>query len=128
MVCLAQAHMPVCMLTVQYRMHSAISSWPSKHFYEGLLVNADSVKDKGRAAAFHRQSCFSPLMLYDCRWFAYTALIPEESFHQLWILHASSVMLNGAVHDWLVNAENVMTRAEQCCMTAVTCLCCIAYS
>ena len=55
------------MLQEQYRMHPAISAWPSKHFYKGLLVNAESVRGKGRAAAFHRQSCFLPLAFYDCR-------------------------------------------------------------
>ncbi len=66
--CCAQAGMPVCMLTEQYRMHPAISAWPSQHFYQGLLVDAESVQGKGKAAGFHKQRCFAPLALYDCRW------------------------------------------------------------
>ena len=69
--------MPVCMLTEQYRMHPAISAWPSQHFYQGLLVDAESVQGKGKAAGFHRQRCFAPLVLYDCRWTALAALSPQ---------------------------------------------------
>lgn len=31
------------MLKIQYRMHPAISSFPSQRFYDGLIGNADSV-------------------------------------------------------------------------------------
>ena len=62
--------MPVCMLTEQYRMHPAISAWPSQHFYQGLLVDAESVQGQGKAASFHQQQSFPPLALYDCRWTA----------------------------------------------------------
>ena len=65
-----QAGLPVCMLTEQYRMHSTISAWPSQHFYGGRLVDADSVQGQGKAAGFHKQRCFPPLALYDCRWAA----------------------------------------------------------
>ena len=67
MGCCAQAGVPVCMLQEQYRMHPAISAWPSRFFYAGRLSDADSVQGRGRAAAFHRQSCFPPLAFYDCR-------------------------------------------------------------
>ena len=67
MGCCAQAGVPVCMLQEQYRMHPAISAWPSRFFYAGRLSDAESVQGRGRAAAFHRQSCFPPLAFYDCR-------------------------------------------------------------
>ena len=68
--------MPVCMLTEQYRMHPAISAWPSQYFYKGLLVDADSVRSRGKAAGFHKRHCFAPLALYDCRWSLVTAPPP----------------------------------------------------
>ena len=67
--------MPVCMLTEQYRMHPAISAWPSQYFYRGLLVDAESVRDQGKAAGFHKRRCFAPLALYDCRW----AVVPPHT-------------------------------------------------
>ena len=48
-------------------MHPAISAWPARFFYEGRLSDAESVQGRGRAAAFHRQSCFPPLAFYNCR-------------------------------------------------------------
>ena len=48
-------------------MHPVISAWPSRFFYAGRLSDAESVQGRGRAAAFHRQSCFPPLAFYDCR-------------------------------------------------------------
>ena len=65
--CCVQAGMPVCMLQEQYRMHPAISAWPSRFFYRGRLSDAESVQGRIRAAAFHKQSCFPPLAFYDCR-------------------------------------------------------------
>lgn len=44
----------VHMLTVQYRMHPAISAFPSMYFYEGKLVDAPVVLQGGRDAPFHR--------------------------------------------------------------------------
>ena len=76
--------MPVCMLTEQYRMHPAISAWPSQHFYQGLLVDAESVQGEGKAAGFHKQRCFAPLALYDCRWTTLTVhLVSAESIKLL---------------------------------------------
>lgn len=72
-----QAGMPVCMLTEQYRMHPSISAWPSQYFYKGLLVDAESVQGQGKAAKFHQQRCFQPLMLYDCRWSALLHLLSQ---------------------------------------------------
>lgn len=37
------AGVPAIMLDTQYRMHSAISAFPAKHFYGGMLRDADNV-------------------------------------------------------------------------------------
>ena len=70
----AQAGYPVCLLSEQYRMHPAISAWPSSYFYEGRLLDAPGVAagsgggggGGGRAAPWHATLCFPPLAFYDC--------------------------------------------------------------
>ncbi|KAK9830550.1 hypothetical protein WJX72_012414 [[Myrmecia] bisecta] len=64
---LQQAGYPVAMLSEQYRMHPAISAWPSAFFYDGKLVDGRGIREGGeRDAAFHKQPCFPPLAFYDC--------------------------------------------------------------
>lgn len=58
----AGAH--VVMLSQQYRMHPAISAWPSSQFYGGKLTNAVSAED--RKARFHDSRCFPPLAFFNC--------------------------------------------------------------
>ena len=41
-----------CMLTVQYRMHESICSWPSREFYEEKLVSDSSVRNRERVERF----------------------------------------------------------------------------
>ena len=41
-----------CMLTVQYRMHESICSWPSREFYEEKLVSDFSVCNRNRVEGF----------------------------------------------------------------------------
>lgn len=35
------------MLNVQYRMHPEISSFPSRHFYNGMILDGDNVRSRG---------------------------------------------------------------------------------
>jgi hypothetical protein len=70
----AQAGHRPALLTEQFRMHPAISAWPSKFFYDGRLRDAPSVAGdrasgaaSSRAATFHRRACFGPLAFFDCQ-------------------------------------------------------------
>lgn len=65
-----QAGHAVTMLSEQYRMHPAISAWPSLFFYQGKLSDATSALPgavASRAADFHKRPCFPPLAFFDCR-------------------------------------------------------------
>lgn len=62
-----QAGVPVSLLAEQYRMHPAISAWPSEYFYSGQLKDAPAVLNTARTAPFHQTPCFPPLAFFDCR-------------------------------------------------------------
>ncbi|KAL0017843.1 hypothetical protein WJX77_008034 [Trebouxia sp. C0004] len=67
---LQQAGYPVTMLSEQYRMHPAISAWPSLFFYQGKLIDGTSALPgavASRAADFHKRPCFPPLAFFDCQ-------------------------------------------------------------
>ena len=75
---LQQAGYPLCLLRQQYRMHPAISAWPSSFFYSGQLQDAAAVVvppsgggggggGGGRSAPWHERPCFPPLAFWDCR-------------------------------------------------------------
>lgn len=57
----------VHMLCTQYRMHPAISAFPSTHFYNGRLVNGENVCSKTIHQSFHldKQLRFGPLSFFD---------------------------------------------------------------
>ncbi|KAK9903356.1 hypothetical protein WJX75_003688 [Coccomyxa subellipsoidea] len=64
---LQQAGVSVSLLAEQYRMHPAISAWPSSYFYAGYLKDAPAVLGNSRSAPFHQTPCFPPLAFFDCR-------------------------------------------------------------
>ncbi|EFA82214.1 DNA2/NAM7 helicase family protein [Heterostelium album PN500] len=51
------------MLTTQYRMHSSIRAFPSKHFYNDLLEDGPNIPS--RATNYHANPFFGPLIFYD---------------------------------------------------------------
>ena len=61
-----QAHMPVVMLSEQYRMAPAISAFPSRFFYEGRLV--DGAGTLARALPVTAGKAYlQTLAIFDCR-------------------------------------------------------------
>jgi len=65
-----QAGYSATMLSEQYRMHPAISAWPSLFFYQGKLTDGTSALPGAvvsRAADFHKRPCFPPLAFFDCQ-------------------------------------------------------------
>uniref|UniRef100_A0A7S4PU63 Helicase ATP-binding domain-containing protein n=1 Tax=Alexandrium monilatum TaxID=311494 RepID=A0A7S4PU63_9DINO len=59
----------VNLLHVQYRMHPAISAFPSEHFYEGILTNA-LPREEFEAqypAPWSNLPCFGPVGFFDVR-------------------------------------------------------------
>eukprot|EP00727_Mastigamoeba_balamuthi_P011263 m51a1_g676 putative splicing endonuclease positive effector (3357) ;mRNA; f:269460-283890 len=55
------------MLTVQYRMHPEISKFPSLHFYDDKLENAECVRSKEYDVPFYQKG-FSPFAFFDLPW------------------------------------------------------------
>eukprot|EP01132_Coremiostelium_polycephalum_P006087 gene6087-7585_t len=51
------------MLTTQYRMHSTIRSFPSKHFYNDLLEDGPNIPS--RSTQYHSNPFFGPMVFYD---------------------------------------------------------------
>ncbi|KAN0003234.1 hypothetical protein ACTFIZ_009409 [Dictyostelium cf. discoideum] len=54
------------MLTTQYRMHSLIRAFPSRHFYQDLLLDGPNIPS--RATHYHSNPFFGPLVFYDLAW------------------------------------------------------------
>ncbi|PSC75196.1 Helicase sen1 [Micractinium conductrix] len=61
---LQQRGAPVKMLSVQYRMHPAIRQFPSAHFYQGRLRDADSIQDMP-PAPFYGHPLMKPYVFFD---------------------------------------------------------------
>jgi senataxin len=55
---------PVVLLTVQYRMHPEIRSFPSRHFYENKLEDAPSVVELP-PEVYHSHTLFKPYAVFD---------------------------------------------------------------
>ncbi|KAJ9510377.1 hypothetical protein QJQ45_015835 [Haematococcus lacustris] len=55
---------PVRVLDTQYRMNPAISAFPSRQFYNGKLLDGESVV-KETMSAWHAQPVFGPLAFFD---------------------------------------------------------------
>jgi len=58
----------VSLLTVQYRMHPAISQFPSKHFYQSRVIDDTSVQGVGRVKPYHDKTYaprFGPYVFID---------------------------------------------------------------
>ncbi|EPS61531.1 hypothetical protein M569_13264, partial [Genlisea aurea] len=61
---LQMANYPIVMLNTQYRMHPEISSFPSKEFYDGNLLDGPDVRDLTRRS-WHKFRCFGPFCFFD---------------------------------------------------------------
>ena len=46
-------------------MHPAISTFPSRFFYESLLLDGQGVDSSSKGAPFHAQPCFGPWVVWD---------------------------------------------------------------
>jgi superfamily I DNA and/or RNA helicase len=57
---------PVVMLREQYRMHPAISQWPGRWFYDGMLTDGAGITAATRGAPFHREPGRGPFVVWDC--------------------------------------------------------------
>mmetsp|Transcript_2130 Transcript_2130/g.2873 ORF Transcript_2130/g.2873 Transcript_2130/m.2873 type:complete len:296 (-) Transcript_2130:126-1013(-) len=55
---------PVSMLRIQYRMHPAIVSFPSKTFYNSSLLTCEKVKTR-RPALWHEHIAFPPYLVWN---------------------------------------------------------------
>lgn len=64
---LQQAGQPVVMLTTQYRMHSAIRTFPSRFFYNDALVDSERVLGDEWNLPYHTSRRFQPYLFYDLR-------------------------------------------------------------
>mmetsp|Transcript_50709 Transcript_50709/g.107578 ORF Transcript_50709/g.107578 Transcript_50709/m.107578 type:complete len:890 (-) Transcript_50709:120-2789(-) len=66
---LQESNMKVNMLQIQYRMHPAISSFPSQRFYEGKLQDAwDTAAFESRfPAPWWSIPCFGPVVFFNLR-------------------------------------------------------------
>lgn len=56
------AGFPVQMLKIQYRMHPAISIFPSKEFYDGELKDGEGLS---KTKPWHSYRCFGPFCFFD---------------------------------------------------------------
>ena len=54
---------PVHFLRYQYRMHQDIASFPSRMFYDNLLITSDSVHKRG-PAIWHHHDAFPPYLFW----------------------------------------------------------------
>lgn len=52
-----------CPYHSQYRMHPEICHFPSRHFYDGKLLNGDGMS--GKIAPFHETKGLGPYIFYD---------------------------------------------------------------
>ncbi|KAL3681980.1 hypothetical protein R1sor_000002 [Riccia sorocarpa] len=59
-----QAGCPAILLSVQYRMHPQIRDFPSRYFYQGRLVDSESVRSRPDEA-YHKDSLLQPYLFYD---------------------------------------------------------------
>ena len=55
------------LLNVQYRMHPAISQFPSAAFYKGLLQDGVSAQQRQAPAAFPGPDTSRPVVFVECR-------------------------------------------------------------
>lgn len=62
---LADSGVPSHLLDTQYRMHPALSAFPSRHFYGGRIKDAASVRGAGRESPLHTIPCFRHLVFFD---------------------------------------------------------------
>ena len=88
--------MSVSLLAEQYRMHPAISAWPSSYFYAGYLKDAPAVLGNSRSAPFHQTPCFPPLAFFDCRC-RYCFKIVPALFHMVSFLEYTITVLQKLV-------------------------------
>jgi len=56
---------PPHMLNTQYRMHSRIRSFPSKHFYNDLLLDGPNIPS--RSMDYHKNPFFGPMVFFDLK-------------------------------------------------------------
>ncbi|KAG6543891.1 hypothetical protein Mapa_014731 [Marchantia paleacea] len=59
-----QAGCPAILLSVQYRMHPQIRDFPSRYFYQGRLVDSESVKSRPDEV-YHKDVLLQPYLFYD---------------------------------------------------------------
>lgn len=62
---LADGGYPTHLLDTQYRMHPALSAFPSARFYGGRIRDAPSVCGAARESALLAEPCFRPLLFFD---------------------------------------------------------------
>lgn len=61
-----QAGCPTMLLSVQYRMHPQIRDFPSRYFYQGRLIDSESVV-KLPDEAYYKDPLLRPYIFYDIR-------------------------------------------------------------
>uniref|UniRef100_A0A7I4BQ27 Uncharacterized protein n=1 Tax=Physcomitrium patens TaxID=3218 RepID=A0A7I4BQ27_PHYPA len=59
-----QAGCPAILLSVQYRMHPQIRDFPSRYFYQGRLVDSESVKALSEEV-YHKDPLLQPYLFFD---------------------------------------------------------------
>ena len=86
-----------CMVTIQYRMHDSICSWPSEEFYEGKVLTDASVgvRDQVKGFPWPQDSAL-----------AFVDIQGEEHLSDTWSVsnHAearlATVIVKNLLHDW----------------------------